>query len=580
MDLKNIIDKLLCECFGGRCTLSVYFPFDIEMKINFVILFLLVTSLLMAQEKKDSMIQFFKFYKPQNAYVKDFEVRYTSDSLVYHVLDSIQKIGYYTVSLDSVNGNSYFLNKGNMYKKIWIKNDSLFQQKTDWIAVQDLDSLIQNLNERYASKGFPFVETQINPLGFRDGEAQIEIRVKPFQRRSIDGVAVEGYEKLSKGYIKHGLNLKNGKLYNESELKEISERLSYNPYIEEVRSPQTLFNTDSTTIYLYVKKIKSNLFDGLVGFGNDSKGDFRLNGNVKVELNNNFNSMEKIRLNWIATADKSSTLDLQVRVPYLFRSAIGTESNFNLYRKDSVFVNTKFEERLFYQTTLNSTIGLNLSFEGSNFVLEDELQYAGLYDDFNKTGIGLSYDYQMPSHNRLLEGKMAFFLLGKTLKREGQDRDPITEERTDTKTNQYEVGFKAYRIFTLYPKHLIKTKLEGFGLFSNGTYYSANELYRIGGFGSIRGFNEESISASAYGIASLEYRFLPNDGFYISLFGDYGFVENQSIDIHENLLGVGTGISFLTSLGVFNLSYAVGKQSDLPFDFKNSKIHFGILTQF
>src|SRR5690606_32030302 len=155
-----------------------------------------------------------------------------------------------------------------------------------------------------------------------------------------------------------------------------------------------------------------------------------------------------------------------------------------------------------------------------------------------------------------------------------------TQEITKTKTNQYEVGLNAFRIFSLFPKHLIKTKIEGYGLFSNSDFYSENELYRIGGFGSIRGFNEESITASAYGLASLEYRFMPNDGFYVSLFGDYAFVENKSTHFTENLLGAGAGISFLTQLGVFNLSYAVGKQSDTSFDFKNSKIHFGILTRF
>src|SRR5690606_34817771 len=147
-------------------------------------------------------------------------------------------------------------------------------------------------------------------------------------------------------------------------------------------------------------------------------------------------------------------------------------------------------------------------------------------------------------------------------------------------TGQYEVGISAFRIFKLLPKHLIKVRAEGFGLFSDSDFYSENELYRIGGFGSVRGFNEESITASGYGITSLEYRFMPNDGFYVAVFGDYAFVENKSTGINENLLGAGAGISFLTRLGVFNLSYAVGKQYDTNLDFKNSKIHFGILARF
>src|SRR5690606_15323438 len=115
-------------------------------------------------------------------------------------------------------------------------------------------------------------------------------------------------------------------------------------------------------------------------------------------------------LNWIATPDKSTSLDLKVRVPYLFRSAVGTETNFNMYRKDSVFVNTKIEERLFYQISMNANLGLNLSYESSNFVLDDHPELAILYDDFNKSGIGLSYELMLPAQNRLLEGKSAISL--------------------------------------------------------------------------------------------------------------------------------------------------------------------------
>lgn len=549
------------------------------MKYPLFIFVLLSVSFVYAQEK-DSVYTFYDFKLEKNIYETDFSKPIKNDSLLYQTLDSLKTIGYYTLQLDSIKENKVFLNKGKMYKQIWVKNDSVFMQKEDWFPVKNLDSLISKVNENYAAKGYPFTEVQIIPMGYRDGEAQVALNVQLFAARTIDGVKVEGYEKLSKGYVKHGLGLKKGKIYNEAELKKISERMSYNTFIEEIRPAQTLFNTDSTTVYLYVKKVKSNLFDGVLGFGNDAKGDFRLNGNVKIELNNNFNGMERIRVNWIATADKSTTLDLSVRVPYLFRSAIGTQTDFNMFRKDSVFVNTKIEERLFYQLNLNSNLGLNLSYESSNFVLDEYPEMALLYDDFNKSGIGLSYEFIQPSQNRLLEGKASIHLLGKALRRKGQEIIPETEEIVKSDIPQYEVGLKAFYIFNLFPKHLLKTQIEGFGLFGEEEYYSENELYRIGGFGSLRGFNEESIFASAYGISSLEYRFLPNDGFYISLFGDYGFVENKSNGINENFLGIGTGISFLTGLGVFNLSYAVGKQSDNAFDFRNSKIHFGILTRF
>lgn len=550
------------------------------MKFRFFIFAWFFCTLVFAQEKNDSVFRFYDFKNEKSSYESDFQKLIKNDSILYQTLDSLKTIGYYTLKLDSIRDQNVYLNKGKMYKQIWVKNDSVFQQKEDWFAVKNLDSLIQKVNEKYAAKGYPFTEVKILPMGYKDGEAQVALNVQLFAARTIDGVKVEGYEKLSKGYIKHGLGLKKGKIYNESELKKISERMSYNLLIEEARPPQTLFNTDSTSIYLYVKKVKSNLFDGILGFGNDENGDFRLNGNVKIELNNNFNGMEKISLNWIATPDKSTTLDLSVRIPYIFQSPVGTQTNFNLYRKDSVFVSTKIEERLFYQITQNSNIGLNFSHEASNFVLDEYPEMAMLYDDFSKNGLGISYEFIQPTQNRLLEGKTGVFILGKTLKRKGQELDQDTQEITKTEAGQYEIGINAFRIFHLYPKHLLKAQIEGYGLFSDSDFYSENELYRIGGFGSIRGFNEESVTASAYGMTSLEYRFMPNDGFYISIFGDYAFVENKTTKLNENLLGVGAGISFLTQLGVFNLSYAVGKQSDTGFDLKNSKIHFGILTRF
>lgn len=550
------------------------------MKFIQSLLFLLLISSVCGQEKKDSMLNFYNYKNDLRQYESDFQKKFENDSTLVSILDSLKTIGYFTVTLDSVKGKNIYLNKGKMYKKIWVKSDSLFTQKADWFPVNNLDSLIKTVTDRYSALGYPFSKVNIYPQGFRGNEVQVSLKLELFAARTIDGVKVEGYEKLSKGYIKHGLGLKRGKIYNETELRGISEKMLFNNYIEEIRAPQTLFNTDSTTVYLYVKKVKSNLFDGILGFGNDVNGDFKLNGNVKIELNNNFNGMEQIRLNWIATADKNTTLDLNVRVPYLFTSAVGTQTNFNLFRKDSVFVNTRIEERLFYQITQNSNIGVNFSYESSNFVLDDYPEIAMLYDDFNKGGYGLSYEYILPSKNRLLEGRTALYLLAKSLKRKGQEKDAATGEIIKTDAQQYEVGLKAFRIFTIYPKHLIKAQIEGYGLFSDSDFYSENELYRIGGFGSLRGFNEESITASAYGITSLEYRFMPNDGFYISLFGDYAFVENKATLLNENLLGVGAGISFLTQLGVFNLSYAVGKQSDTNFDFRNSKIHFGILTRF
>lgn len=536
------------------------------------IIFLLFTSILVfAQEKK---LQFYRYNDETKSYTKDFESKNLDSSL-----DSLQKNGYYTLTIDSIKNEKIYLNKGKNYQTIWVKNNDLFENKNDYFPTNNLDSILNKLAKTNINEGYPFAQIKLVPNGFQQSEQRIELLLDKGNQRTIDGVKLIEYEKLSKGYLRHGLNIKNGEIYSEQKLASISTLMQQTNYIAEVQQPQTLFKPDSTIVYLYPKKISSNYFDGVLGFGTDDNGDFKLNGNVQLSLNNVFNSLEEIRLNWIGTANKNTSLNIGVKVPYLFKSPIGSETNFKLFKQDSVFVNVDFSERLFYQLNLNSTIGVSGMVQSSNFLLEDDSYLKPSYDDYSKTGIGLSYNYFLKHPFRLMEGKSMLDVAVNSIRK--KEKNFSWTEEIDNKTvNQIEIGLKTFRLFELTDKHYIKTGAEFRGLLTKDDDFSENELYRIGGFGSFRGFNEESITANMYGFLNIDYRFVPSEAFYIGLFADYGFIDNKRANLNTSLLSFGTGISFLTKMGIFNLSYAVGKTDETSFDFKESKIHFGILSQF
>lgn len=536
------------------------------------IIFLLFTSILVfAQEKK---LQFYRYNDETKSYTKDFESKNLDSSL-----DSLQKNGYYTLTIDSIKNEKIYLNKGKNYQTIWVKNNDLFENKNDYFPTNNLDSILNKLAKTNINEGYPFAQIKLIPNGFQQSEQRIELLLDKGNQRTIDGVKLIEYEKLSKGYLRHGLNIKNGEIYSEQKLASISTLMQQTNYIAEVQQPQTLFKPDSTIVYLYPKKISSNYFDGVLGFGTDDNGDFKLNGNVQLSLNNVFNSLEEIRLNWIGTANKNTSLNIGVKVPYLFKSPIGSETNFKLFKQDSVFVNVDFSERLFYQLNLNSTIGVSGMVQSSNFLLEDDSYLKPSYDDYSKTGIGLSYNYFLKHPFRLMEGKSMLDVAVNSIRK--KEKNFSWTEEIDNKTvNQIEIGLKTFRLFELTDKHYIKTGAEFRGLLTKDDDFSENELYRIGGFGSFRGFNEESITANMYGFLNIDYRFVPSEAFYIGLFADYGLIDNKRANLNTSLLSFGTGISFLTKMGIFNLSYAVGKTDETSFDFKESKIHFGILSQF
>lgn len=494
-------------------------------------------------------------------------------------LDSLVQIGYYTLQLDSVIDQKIYLNRGKLYQNIWVKNNELFQNKNDYFPTKNLDSIIAHFNQKEVDEGRIFSSIVVESKGFSNNELRVELHRKQAKTRTIDGVKLIGYEKMSQGFIKHQLQIRTGETFREEKLIAIQNQIRQNQWIRETRSPNVLYQEDSTYIYLYTEKVKANIFDGIIGFGTDEEGKFRMNGNLSLELNNNFNAMEQIRLNWIGTADKNTTLDIRLKFPYLFGSRVGSETNFKLFKQDSVFVNTHLHERIFYQITPQSNIGINLGVQSSNFVLEEYPIIAANYDDYQKTYFGLSYDYFQGTEEAILEGKQRLYAVVNSIRKKEKNYSPDYQVENQT-SNQYEVGLETYRLFHLGKKHYLKGGFNFYGLFDKSDHFAENELYRIGGFGSIRGFNEESITANLYATVSAEYRFVPNEAFYIALFSDYGSIQNKRMDVQTNLLSFGTGIAFLTKLGIFNMNYAVGKTGNLPFDFKDSKIHFGIISKF
>ena len=523
---------------------------------------------------QEKPFQFYRFNDEMKSYTKDFDHKNINAAL-----DSLQKIGYYTLTLDSVNAEKVYLNKGKLYRTILVKNNELFQNKNNFFPTTNLDSILTKITFENSIKGFPFAQINIVSKGFEKGDPKIELVLDKGNQRTIDGVKIVGYDKLSKGYQRHGLMIKKGKIYNEEKLASISTLMQQTNYITEVQPPQTLFKKDSTIVYLYPKKVNSNYFDGVLGFGTDDNGDFKLNGNVQLSLNNVFNNFEEIKLNWIGTANKNTSLNIGVKVPYLFKSAIGSETNFKLFKQDSVFVSIDFSERLFYNLNLNSAIGVTGILQSSNFLLENNSYLKSNYDDYSKVGFGINYHYFLKHPFRLMEGKSMLNVFANSIRKKEKNFS-WTEDIQNESFSQVEIGLKTFRLFELAKRHYVKTGVEFKGLLTKNNYFSENELYRIGGFGSIRGFNEQSITANMYGFASVDYRFVPNEAFYLGLFTDYGFIENKRANINTSLLSIGTGISFLTKMGIFNLSYAVGKTGSTSFDFKESKIHFGILSQF
>ena len=139
----------------------------------------------------------------------------------------------------------------------------------------------------------------------------------------------------------------------------------------------------------------------------------------------------------------------------------------------------------------------------------------------------------------------------------------------------------AAKYFPLGRSSVLKASVQC-GLFQSPDIFR-NELFQIGGFRLLRGFDEESIYSTRYAVLTLEYRYLLGERSFLYGFSDAAINKNtyQNINVSNHFLSAGLGINFQTGQGMLSVCYAAGYRNDVPFRLAQaSKLHFGYYFYF
>jgi len=427
---------------------------------------------------------------------------------------------------------------------------------------------LQNLANYFESSGRSFTNISLKNISFTQNAAIADLQVNQSKKRTIDKIIIKGYDNFPEKFLRHELNIKTGTLFNKELLKDISTSINHLNFVNETKSPEVLFTKDSTYIYLYLKKNKSNKFDGVLGFASKEEGNgLDFNGYLDFNFHNIFDKGESISFLWKNNGNQSQKLHLGVKIPFLFNTPISPEFNFKLYRQDTTFSNTILNINIFYPLHNNGEISAIYNTENSSNLLKEDFQDHTI-QSFKNIFYGGSYHLVLLRNNLIFPVKFQF------------DINALTGNRKieGTKINQSKLLFYANYTHEINQKNYIFIQNQSALLKSKN--YVNNELFRIGGANSFRGINEESIFASAYTIFNLEYRFRPTENSFFYSISDFILFENELISENSNMYSLGVGYAFTTKIGLLNISYALAKQPETNFDFNNSKIHIKIISFF
>ncbi len=489
-------------------------------------------------------------------------------------LDSLAENNYYftkVLNVEKVDKTTKILfDKGKNFNeaKVSLPNETaeFLKSKTE-IFTKNLDSLKQVINQKYTDDGFAFNRVKTQFLGFENEIPKVEISVFKGDKRLINGFVLKGYTKVPKRFVKNLEKEFVGKKYDNENLLKINSRLENHPFVLLERTPQTLFTKDSTEIYLTLQKKKSNNFDGILGFGNNDKQKISFTGSINLNLKNVFNGFESISLYWQRNQQSGQNFDLQTDIPYLFGSNVGANLNMNIYRQDSTFANVKFRPSLYYQLSAKQKIGARGNFEISSVL--DDTYTSG--QDFSKKGVGVFYEFTETSEEPLFVYKTKLIAELDLLSSYYQNLD-----KTFQQTRYF---FFAERNFHLNGNHYFNVKAESAMLDSDGEI-TTNELFRIGGYNSLRGFNEQSLFTDFYAFGGVEYRYLVNNQAFFDVFGQLANVRNSILKTTSKLYSFGLGFNLLLPIGLMTFQISNGQEFNNPFKFQDTKIHWGIVSKF
>lgn len=528
---------------------------------------------------------------------------YTLKSELSNVLNQLHSQAFLTASTDSIIIDSLsfhaYLHLGNQYRWISLKNKNIDEELLSKIGFRDkiyenkpfnqkqLTSFYNKVISFYENNGYPFASIGLDSVKIdrQSLSAQLDIRKNTLYK--IDSVIIKGNVTISDQYIKNYIKIKEGDLYNEELIRKISTRIKELPFVTERERFKILFTEKTSKVLLDLKKKQASRFNGILGIvPDDETGEIRLTGDVKLNLINSFRKGEEIDFNWRAIQENTQDLNLNVVYPFLFNSPFGIDYNFKLYKKDTTFIDIYNKIGVRYILKGNNYFQLFIHNKSSSLLAKQGFATLTVLPDFADISAQL---YGIELFNSKLDyalnpRKGYSIFANASLGNKRIKKNPQIDEQLYANLNLRSTLYNANLIASYYipiqKRSVIKIGSQNGYTFNENLF--DNELLRIGGLKTLRGFDEESIFASLYSIQTIEYRFILEQNSYLYAFFDAAYYENDRKNsfIADRPYGFGAGMSFGTGAGIFSISYALGKQFDNPVLFRSAKVHFGFINFF
>ena len=493
----------------------------------------------------------------------------------------IKKQGFYNAKVNSLIRKDSFnyeviLNKNQMVRYIEISNKSEFDENIvkilnkytengKLIRFKQIESVTKEITEILSEGGYPF-----GKVGFINYELvnpttiKLEMEIQYGSKRNIDKVIVKGYENFPKNFIKNIFKPGKSNSLDVDKALSLANKIDKTGFARNIKDPEILFTKDSSSLYLYLDKIRRNTFDGFLSFDTDeNSGRINIEGYAKINLINTFNGGEKINFDFRSQKNQDRSLNSDVYIPYVFGSPLNLKYGLNLIQKDSSYTSN---ENLIDIDMIFGNIRSGLGLQTNKSTSEEAIENV---ENFKSKLINVFSEYIILDNSDQLIPELFKISLryGSGLK-----------EQLGDKTNFSKYSLELHKKFNLSSKFKLQSSISRKKI--NSKNLVNNELLRFGGYNSIRGYDENSIFADGYTLLKTSLNYYLNDTIYIYTIFDLANYSNKILDLDEDIYSGGLGFSSRTENGIISISYSKGNSWGNSFNLKNAKINVIFITFF
>ncbi len=468
------------------------------------------------------------------------------------------------------------LRAGNL--PLWLRSELRYRESTfsgKPFEISKINGLFEQVVYFSENRGYPFASVQLDSVRISGNTIIASLKYWPGPLIVFDTLDVGRQDKVKALWLSAYADMKPGSPFSEKKLQKLPDVIRSTGFMVESGTPTLRFQDLRARPFIDLQMKKASSFDGWLGlFPRQDDGKMLVTGQVEMRLRNLLRSGKSLDLYWQRYQVESQTVRINYAHPAFLRSPVGLDLGFILLKQEEKFLNRELRGAITWRASANTLLWATTKTFVSD-LLSNELPGEQLGEVRNGYyGLRITHD---------------------------KTNDPIYPSRGFQWTTEAQVGPKTYadsaggeefrttqaslfalaKLFVpLKGRWTLYSRLEGAFLVSEQLYQ--NELFRLGGLQSIRGFNESFFYAERYVLGNFELRFAAEEGTWLGLLVDAGWLKEWSgtQPAWETPLGVGVNLSVQTRSGVLALAIALGKTQGTRFHFDQTKLHFGYQARF